>query len=432
MSERNLWAMRALALLLVVALGFWIQRSIEWVDVPMPVPPQGEAARDPFHAAKRLAERLGASVTTVRNFDQLPPPGATLVLASHRWAMFPGREQALERWVRAGGHLVALQRAWSADGQAPAWVQIKSSAPSRNADNARSESRAADGAASMPSGVVAPPAPAASDPFAGIARMVAPPCARYAEPDASEGAFGVPRSYGVCGWPSRILRASAPRWQLVGASGAVAVRVVVGAGDVTSNAIEGSFNNHALLRDDGALAFAAMLQLAPNDRVWFLVDEARPPLMALLWQHGAPAIALALAALGLALWRSGARFGPRLLDAPLARRSIGEQVRRTAAFVAGGGGAALHAASVRALDDEARRSIANYAGLLARSDRSDAIARKTGDDPAALAAAMAPQPHAGRKRIAAAIHRLERARRVLVAGGHRISHRPASVDASPP
>jgi hypothetical protein len=45
---------------------------------------------------------------------------------------------------------------------------------------------------------------------------------------------------------------------------------------------------------------------------------------------------------------------------------------------------------------------------------------------------MAPQPHAGRKRIAAAIHRLERARRVLVAGGHRISHRPASVDASPP
>jgi len=432
MSERNLWAMRALALLLVVALGFWIQRSIEWVDVPMPVPPQGEAARDPFHAAKRLAERLGASVTTVRNFDQLPPPGATLVLASHRWAMFPGREQALERWVRAGGHLVALQRAWSADGQAPAWVQIKSSAPSRNADNARSESRAADGAASMPSGVVAPPAPAASDPFAGIARMVAPPCARYAEPDASEGAFGVPRSYGVCGWPSRILRASAPRWQLVGASGAVAVRVVVGAGDVTSNAIEGSFNNRALLREDGALAFAAMLQLAPNDRVWFLVDEARAPLMALLWQHGAPAIALALAALGLALWRSGARFGPRLLDAPLARRSIGEQVRRTAAFVAGGGGAALHAASVRALDDEARRSIANYAGLLARSDRSDAIAKKTGDDPAALAAAMAPQPHAVRKRIAAAIHRLERARRVLVAGGHRISHRPASVDASPP
>jgi hypothetical protein len=432
MNDRIRWLVRALVAALVVVLALWIQRSIEWVDVPVPVPPQGEAARDPFYAAKRLAERLGASVTTVRNFDQLPPPGATLILASPRWAMFPGREQALERWVRAGGHLVALQRAWSADAQAPAWVQIKSSTPPRNANNSRSESPAPDGAASTPSAVVAPPAAAASDALAGIARMIAPPCARYAEPDASEGAFGAPRSYGVCGWPSRVLRTAAPRWQLVGANGTVAVRVAVGAGDVTSNAIEGSFNNHALLRDDGALAFAAMLQLAPNDRVWFLVDEARAPLMALLWRHGAPAIALALAALGLALWRSGARFGPRLLDAPLARRSIGEQVRRTAAFVAGGGGAALHAASVRALDDEARRSIANYAGLLARSDRSDAIARKTGDDPAALAAAMAPQPRAGRKRIAAAIHRLERARRVLVAGGHRISHRPASRDASPP
>ena len=432
MSDRARWGVRALVVALVVALAIWIQRSIEWVDVPFPVPPQGEAARDPFYAAKRLAERLGASVTTVRNFDQLPPPGATLVLASYRWAMFPGREQALERWVRAGGHLVALQRAWSVDAEAPGWVQIKSSMPPRPGSGSHAESPRPAGTASAPPAEVAPASAAASDPLAGIARLLAPPCARYVEPDASEGAYGAPRGYGVCGWPSRILRAATPRWQLVGASGAVAVRVALGAGDVTSNAIEGSFTNQSLLRDDGALAFAAMLQLAPGDRVWFVVDEARAPLLSLLWQHGAPAIVLALAALGLALWRGGARFGPRLLDAPLARRSIGEQVRRTAAFVAGGGGAALHAASVRALDDEARRSIANYAGLLARSERSDAIAKKTGDDPAALAAAMAPHPNAGRKRIAAAIHRLERARRVLAAGGRRLSHRPASVDASPP
>jgi len=429
MNGRMRWGVRALAAALVVVLGLWIQQSIEWVDVPLPVPPQGEAARDPFYAAKRLAERLGASVTTVRNFDQLPPPGATLVLASHRWAMFPGREQALERWVRGGGHVVALQRAWSTDAQAPAWVQIKSSTPARAA---KLGPPAAGDAASAPAADIASPAAAASDPLAGLARLIAPSCARYAEPDASEGAFGPPRTYGICGWPSRVLRASAPRWQLVGATGTVALRVAIGAGDVTSNAIEGSFNNQALLREDGALAFAAMLQLAPGDRVWFLVDEARAPLLALLWQHGAPAIALAFAALVLALWRGGARFGPRLLDAPLARRSIGEQVRRTAAFVAGGGGAALHAASVRALAAEARRSIANYAGLLARSARSDAIAKKTGDDAAALAAAMAPQPHAGRKRIAAAVHRLERARRVLAAGGRRVSHRPASRDASPP
>jgi hypothetical protein len=175
-----------------------------------------------------------------------------------------------------------------------------------------------------------------------------------------------------------------------------------------------------------------MLQLAAGDRVWFLVDETRAPLLALLWQHGAPALVLALAALALALWRNGTRFGPRLLDPPLARRSIGEQVRRTAAFVARGGGAALHGASIRALEDEARRSIANYAGLLARRDRSDAIARKTGTDAVALAAAMSPMAQPDRRSIAAAIHRLENARRALAVGARRPLQRPASADASPP
>ncbi|MBV9891240.1 MAG: DUF4350 domain-containing protein [Rhizobacter sp.] len=416
------WLLRVLVAALVVALAVWFQRSIEWADVPVPTPPQGEAARDNLYAAKRLAERLGATVTTMRNFEQLPPAGATLVLASRRWAMFPGREQALERWVRAGGRLVALQSAWSAEAQAPAWVPIKSSRPPRRG-----------GAASAPPADAATPAEAAaSDVLARVARLVEPPCARFAEPDAGGGAFGAPRTYGVCGWRSRVLRASAARWQIGDVDGAVALRVALGAGDVTSNAIEGSFSNRALLRDDGALAFAAMLQLAPGDRVWFLVDETRPPLLALLWQHGAPAIALALTALALALWRGGARFGPRLLDAPLARRSIGEQVRRTAAFVARGDGGALHAASVRALDDEARRSIANYAGLLSRSERAGAIAKKTGDDATAIATAMAPHPHASRRSIAAAVHRLERARRAVAAGGRRVSPRTASVDASPP
>jgi len=427
MSDRVRWLVRALVLALVVALAAWIERSIEWVDVPVADPAKGEAARDPLYAAKRLARRLGAEVTTIRNFEQLPPPATTLVIASHRWAMFPGRDDALQRWVRAGGHLVALQSAWSDVGKEPRWVPIRSSRPPRRGSTAASAAPAsAASAADADTGDEV-----AGETLTRLLRVVAP-CARYAEPDGGEGAFGAARAYRVCGWPTRILHASPARWQLVGDGGAVALRVAVDRGDVTTNAIEGSFVNDQLLREDGALAFAAMLQLAPGDRVWFLVDETRTPLLALLWQHGAPAIALALAALALALWRGGARFGPRLLDAPLARRSIGEQVRRTAAFVAGGGGAALHAASVRALETEARRTIANYGALLHRGERCDAIARKTGSDSAALAAAMAPRPHAGRRSIAAAIHRLERARRTLAAGARHPSRRPASADASPP
>jgi hypothetical protein len=416
MNRRAQWLVGAIALAIAAALAFWIGRSIEWVDVTIPLPPKGEAARDEFYAAKQLARRLGATVTTVHSFGQLPPPGATLVLASQHWAMFPGRDAALQRWVQDGGRLVVLQSAWSAERKAPPWVQIRSSPPPRH-----------DQAASEPSSADAEPERAIE-----IYPFAFRNCHRYAEPDASGGAFGAPRAYRVCGWPTAVLRGKAPSWQIAGDEGTVALRVAFGRGNVTSNALEESFTNAALLQEDGALAFVAMLQLGAGDRVWFLVDETRAPFMALLWQHGAPAIVLALAALALLLWRGGVRFGPRLIDAPIARRSIGEQVRRTAAFVARGGGAALHAASIRALEEEARRSIANYAGMVGRRDRSDAIAKKTGSDPAALAAAMSPIAHPNRKSIAAAIHRLERARRTLAAGARRSLHRPASADASPP
>lgn len=416
MSKQAQWLLGALAAALGVALAVWIGNAIEWVDVTVPVFAKGEAARDPLYAAKQLARKLGADVATVRSFEQLPPASATLVLASSRWNMFPGRDAALQRWVRDGGRLVALQSAWSADGEAPPWVPI------RSRRRARGEAASAVAAAA-----------AASDPVLAISKLMIGPCRRYAEPERSDGAFGSARAYRVCGRTSRTLRAAAPSWQIVADDGAVAVRVALGRGDVTSNAIEGSFENPSIVREDGSLAFAAMLQLRPGDQVWFLVDETRTPFLAALWEHGAPALVLALAALALALWRGGTRFGPRLLDAPLARRSIGEQVRRTAAFIVRGNAAALHAASVRALEEEARRSIASYAGLLGRSERSDAIARRSGSDPAALAAAMAPQHDASRRSAAAAIQRLERARRALVSGrSHNVHRPPASSEAPPP
>src|SRR5204862_410262 len=210
----------------------------EWVDVDVPTPPRGEAARDRFHVAKQLARQLGASVTTVRSLEQLPPPGATLVIGTRRWSMFPGREAALRRWIEAGGHLVIMQSAWSADGETPGWVPMRSDRPRRHGAT-----------------------PAAVD-------------AAASERDGAE-------------------------------------------------------------------------------------DVVR---------------------------RGTARFGPLVAAAGTARRAIGEQVRRPAAFIAAGDGAALHRASVRALEEEARRSIPGYATLLGARERSESLARRVRADPAALAA----------------------------------------------
>ncbi|HEY3633714.1 MAG TPA: hypothetical protein VGK95_01555, partial [Caldimonas sp.] len=306
-----------------------------------------------------------------------------------------------------------------ADGDAPPWVPIRSRRPPHR-----------DGAASQAAAAVPPSLEAQLDEFV---RRFAPPCKVFAEPEGSVGAFGAPRAYRVCGRASRVVSAAAPTWTLAGDDGAVAARVPYGRGDITTNAIERSFDNASVVREDGALAFAAMLQLRPGDRLWFFAEETRMRLSVLLWEHGAPALLLAAAALALALWRHGARFGPPIAARPPARRSVGEQVRRTAAFIARDGGLALHAASVRALEDEARRAIANYGGLLARSERSDAIAKKSGIDPATLAQAMAPPPRPDRRSIATSIALLEHARRALAPGRRpSLLHRLPPADTNPP
>jgi hypothetical protein len=422
--SRTQWLLLALVGAVLVGLGVWLSRSIEWVDVEIPTFASGEAARDRFYAAKQLTRQLGASVTTASSLEQLPPAGATLLLGSQRWRMFPGRDNALQRWVRSGGHLVVLQNAWSASGDVPDWVPM------------RAVRRRPAGAASQPAAPAdddededAPTAPRSS------AGKPAPrgQCAVFDEAMTLAGAFGAPRGYRVCGWPSRLLRARvAARWLLAGADGIVALRVPFGDGDVTTNTLEGSFNNLALLRDDGALAFAAMLQLQRGDAVWFLDEESRPRFLAVLWDHAAPVLLLALLALGLALWRAAARFGPPIAEGAVARRSIGEQVRRTAAFIAAGGGLALQRASVRALDDEARRSIPQFTGLLGTSERSAAIAGRGGGEAAALAAAMAPPARTTPHGLAATIARLEHARRALLRARRRAPFRSSSTDQKPP
>ena len=416
---RTGWVLTALVAALVAALIAWFMRSIEWVEVDVPTPARGEAARDRFYVAKQLARRLGASVTTVRDLERLPPVGATLVIGSRRWSMFPGREAALRRWIDAGGHLVVLQSAWSAEGDTPRWVPMRS-VPLRR-DGPAGAASAAAAAASAPRDIAA---------FLALLAKGGP-CDDFVEPEGIDPAFGAARHYRLCGQQIRVLHAGAPTWLLRSSEGAVAARVGYGRGDITANALDGSFDNRALVRDDGALAFAAMLQLRDGDTVWFFDEETRARLLSLLWDHGAAPLLLAGAAILLLLWRSGTRFGPLLADAARSRRSVGEQVRRTAAFIAAGGGAALHRASVRALEEEARRSIAGYATLLGARERAEAIARTTREDAVSLGAAMSPLQRPDRHRVATAIARLERARRALLPDRRRSPRRPSSSDPSP-
>ena len=49
----------------VALLVFWIGSHTYWEDIKVPMPPKGEALVNPFYAAQRFAEKLGATTATM-------------------------------------------------------------------------------------------------------------------------------------------------------------------------------------------------------------------------------------------------------------------------------------------------------------------------------------------------------------------------------
>jgi hypothetical protein len=388
-------ALKALVALLLVAAAAWIASNTEWVDIEEPVTPHGEAARDPLYAVKQLVRRLGANVVAPPNFERLPPPGATLVLSSQHWNMFAGRDRPLRHWVESGGHLV-IDDLMLADDKLFNWIPIRH--VTRPAADAAS-------AASIPL------------PTRRSRLLPQPPsgrCPELAEPVERSGAFGAPRSYRICGGGIRVLRTTAEvQWSLVGAQGAEFLRVPVGRGFVTARSGYGLFDNLTLFRADHALATIAMLRLQPGDEVWFIADETRAPLLAVIWNSGAPAVLLGALVLGLALWRGAVRFGPAAPTAALARRSVAEQIRGTAHFIWLRNGAALHRAQLRALDEAARTRVHQH-DRLDRRARAEAIAKLTALDAEPLLRAMDPSLPRRRGELPHTLTLLESARRRLM------------------
>lgn len=410
-----------LAAVLVAAIATWLVRSIEWVDVDAPLPTSAEVRRDRYYAVKALARRLGATVVSPQSLAVLPPSGAVLVLGSAHWNLFPEREAALRAWVEAGGRLVLDSN--RGGGRMPGWFPLRTVPPKRSA------SAPDDGDAPV---AAAPPASAASmaessDPGDAVAKLMeAPkaPCRLYAEGDSAEAPYGAARMYRICGFAVDVVRGGREaRWQIDDPVGPRAVRAAYGHGSVTLSAFFGLLRNDSVGRDDNALAIVALLGLRRGDEVWFVAEEARPPLLPWLWDGAKAAIVLGLVALAFALWRALPRFGPVRADAPPHRRSTAEQIRRTAGFIAGGDGAALHRAALQALEGTAARTIRGFESHAHVGERAAAIAAAAGVDPDELSAAMRPQ--AASRTLAHAIATLERARRRLASASPSSPSPPA-------
>ena len=237
-------------------------------------------------------------------------------------------------------------------------------------------------------------------------------------------AFGAARRYRLCGEPIRVLHAGAPTRLLRGSEGAVAARVGYGRGDITANALDGSFDNRALVRDDGALASRRCCSCAKATRSG---SSTRRRARACCRCCGTAARRRSCSPARRSCSSSGAAAPASARSSPTRRGRGARSASRCPlyrGFIAAGGGTALHRASVRALEEEARRSIAGYASLLGARDRAEAIARTTREDAASLGAAMSPLQRSDRTVSPCAIARLERARRALLPDRRRSPHRP--------
>jgi hypothetical protein len=200
--------------------------------------------------------------------------------------------------------------------------------------------------------------------------------------------------------------------------------VVLGKGQVTAVGEFRFLSNDALFKGDQAQAAIAALDLRAGDEVWFVVDERRQALLLWLWHRAGPALGLVLLALLLALWRGALRFGPLLPQAAPVRRSVAEQIRGTAAFVWRGGGAALLAASRRALDEAARTRIAAW-DRMTMTERIAALQRPTALPVDVLTRALDPTlPPARGRALADKLTLLEQARRRLA-----LNNNPPTKDA---
>jgi len=103
---------QALIALLIVVLvgagGAWLYANFEVVTEKQKSGYSSRALRDPWLAAQRLVQRMGALATSVRALPNLRtlPPSAVLVLPAQRHTISQPLRAAVLAWVEKGGHLI--------------------------------------------------------------------------------------------------------------------------------------------------------------------------------------------------------------------------------------------------------------------------------------------------------------------------------------
>lgn len=394
--------------LIVVGVLAWLASHLSFQNMQVPVPLRGEAAHNPFYAAIRLSDLLGAEATWERVFTA-PPADGVILVSNWNWSLSRTRRERLQRWVEGGGRLIVDDsvivdleefETWSGIHQHENEdVEEQTDADADDDTNEDAEEDLEETPVEEPS---------SSEPRSLTARLFEADCHPLTEDGSS-------RKLDVCD-VNRTQSLSSERkvlWALRDEDGIHALRTSVGRGSVTVvNATPFRFRDFLL--GDHPLLFVTAAQLQRGDVVMFLTEEDHASMLRLLWRFGAPAALLLLIAVALALWRASPRFGPRAAPTESARRSLAEQIRGTGQFALRfGDGTALHAAALRALRDAAIHRFPGYDHMSA-TERQTALGKFGGLNAEELGPAMETSGTRNPHQLREAIAVLESTRRRLL------------------
>jgi hypothetical protein len=399
------------AFVLVVAFVIWLASNMKFKETTVKMPLKGEALHNPFYAAIKLSEALGAAAEWEHIFTT-PDTNSVIMVSDWNWTMIRARRERMQEWVEAGGRLV-IDGSFIGDfDDFAAWSGIGEYIPDDDEDDEGVDEDEDEDEEESPEEDL-------SDSERELMSHFIPrQCDRLVE-DGSN------RELEVCNVDQgrSLVTTRKVLWALRDSNGERihALRTQVGRGSVTViNATP--FRRRDLLDGDNGLLFVRATQLHRGDSLLILTEEDQASILALVWRYGAPALLLSFVLIALGLWRASARFGPLTAATETARRSLAEQIRGTGQFALRfGGGTALHAAMVRALRDAALKHLPAY-DRLSSEDRVSAVAKLSGISAEELGPVLNYSGARNSHELRNAIAVLETARRRILLKNKRSKH----------
>ncbi len=383
-----------LGLLLLVAIGaLAVLVRFEWTEVERTTGYSDEARRNPHLAAERLLQRYGTKLVkhySLTLLDALPSTQEPVVITGSWRNLNSRRRQALDDWMRAGGHLImqtdrSLGAILDEDTEIeflPEYgVRLEWGKPNRDLSDLDDKARAESGEA-LPAWM--------EQILEGAGLMEACPGAQALSALPLTGAYQAEGQHAYLSLGSVYqLVYEGEHLQLAAhnRAGMQLAQIQVGDGQLTVLTSTWLWRN----RDIGCYDNAYLLRFlaGSNTRLHWLYNTDMPSLWALLWQHYRLTLLLGLALLLGWIWYLLVRDGALRPTAEPERRSLLAHVEGAARFYWQQQGADL---LLQALGEDLQQQLWRLHGKSAsvqrQRDSLQAAAEQAGVTPAQLAWAL--------------------------------------------